>query len=73
MLIFRPEIVPNISMVLIADKKDLSEQSRIIVVSSANCVILYSSDPTFTPLMLLLSCIRINRICAHIINRYGAI
>ena len=71
--IFRPDTDPNISIVLSADNNDLSEPSKIIVVSSANCVILYSSEPTWTPLMSLFLYIRLHRICAQIINRYGAV
>ena len=67
---FRSETIPNISMLLRADNKYLSEPSRIIVVSLVNYVILYTSEPIFKPFCFI---VYKNRICAQIINRYDAI
>ena len=64
--------MPNISKVLSAACNDSMVPSSISVVSSANCTNLNSALPILTPFIDLLFLMRIVRICATIINKYGA-
>ena len=63
-----PETVLNISIMFRADKKTSLSHLKIVVMTLANCIILYSPEPTWSLLMSLLLCIKINSICAQITN-----
>ena len=60
--IFNPDMEPNISRVFNAACKDYLKPSIINVVSSANCVSLYSLFPIFMPLMFGLFWIKTDNI-----------
>ena len=57
-LIFKPDNVPNISMVFRAARRKLVEPSKKSVVSLANCVIFNSVLCTFIHLISEFSCMR---------------
>ena len=72
-LIFSPEIHAKKSKVWRIPSRDWGEPSVNNDVSSEYCNILYSSPFILMPLMSLLFRIKMSRISAHIINKYGEI
>ena len=60
---------PNNSCVFKASVEEVLLPSKIMVVSSANCVILYLILPTDIPVMLLLFKTMLHMICAQSKNK----